>query len=281
MSQQRQPDKLPRSWSWLLLLFSMIARRRLRRNFRALRIMRADRLQNLPAGPIIIYLNHPSWWDPIVCAELARRLLPGRKHRAPISSASLQQYKFFRNIGMFPVEQDSPRGAVQFMRGADSVLAVGGVLWITAQGHFTDARVRPTQLKNGLGKLIERHAGVTVIPLAVEYTFWNQRLPEALLAVGEPLQVRSVREHTAAEWTAMLQTCLQAVQDNLQSASLLRDPHAFTTLLRGRQGTSGPYSWWQRARARLRGQQYQPDHLDGHPASHQQSLLPVADGVPR
>ncbi|MGI4981660.1 MAG: lysophospholipid acyltransferase family protein [Janthinobacterium lividum] len=262
MAEQKQTAQLSRSWWWLLLLFSMIARRRLRRNFRAVRMMHVERLRDLPAGPIVIYLNHPSWWDPIVCAEIARRLLPGRKHRAPISAASLQQYRFFRNIGMFPVEQNSARGAAQFFRAAGGVLAANGVLWITAQGHFTDASTRPVELKGGLGKLLERYAGVYVIPLAVEYTFWNQRLPEVLLHVGQPLQVNTVREHSAGEWTALLQANLQAAQDELQAASLRRDSAAFTTLLRGRQGTSGPYSWWQRARARLRGERYQPDHLD-------------------
>lgn len=275
MADPQQTAKLTRSWWWLLLIFSMIGRRRLRKNFRAVRMMHVERIQNLPAGPIVIYLNHPSWWDPIVCAEIARRLLPGRKHRAPISAASLKQYKFFRNIGMFPVEQGSSRGAAQFLRAAANVLAANGVLWITAQGHFTDARIRPVELKGGLGKLLERHGDLTVLPLAVEYTFWNQRLPEALLAVGEPLPVQAIRQHTATEWTVLLQRHLQAAQDNLQAASLQRDPSAFTTLLRGRQGTSGPYGWWQRARARIHGEQYQPDHLDEHPADKSVITAPL------
>ncbi len=263
MDKQRQPAQLPPSWRWLLLLFSIIGRRRLRKNFRAVRMMNVERLRNLPAGPVIIYLNHPSWWDPIVCAEIARRLLPGRKHRAPISEASLKEYRFFRKMGMFPVEQESPRGAVQFLRAAGSVLAANGVLWITAQGHFTDARVRPLELKGGLGKLVQRSSSLTIVSLAVEYTFWNQRLPEVLLAVGSPMQVDSGAEHSAQEWTALLEERLQETQDQLRNASLSRDATVFYTLLQGRRGTSGPYSWWQRARARLRGETYQPDHLDG------------------
>ncbi len=263
MARDQQSEKLSRSWWWLLLIFSMIGRHRLRKNFRAVRMMNMERLQNLSPEPVVIYLNHPSWWDPIVCAELARRLLPGRKHRAPISADSLQQYRFFRNIGMFPVEQDSPRGAVQFLRAASTVLAAQGVLWITAQGHFTDARVRPTELKAGLGALLHRSAQVTVIPLAVEYTFWNQRLPEVLLAVGEPFHVAGLRERSAGDWTALLQANLQEAQDHLLAASLQRDPAAFTLLLQGRRGTAGPYGWWQRVRARLAGRAYQADLLDG------------------
>lgn len=262
MSQPLQTAAMPRSWRWLFLLFATIGRRRLRKGFRAVRMLHPHRLRDVPAGPVVVYLNHPSWWDPIVCAEVSRRLLPGRSHRAPISSESLKQYRFFRHIGMFPVEQASPRGAAEFLRVAGTVLAGDGVLWITAQGHFTDARVRPLELKSGLGALLQRSAGVTVVPLAMEYTFWNQRLPEVLLAAGEPLYVAHPRERSAAEWTAVLQDRLQITQDELQQASLQRDEASFATLLQGRRGTAGPYALMQRMRARLRGERYNPDHQD-------------------
>lgn len=266
MPNEKQTAAMPRSWRLLFLLFATIGRRRLRKSFRAVRILHPERLQSLPAGPVVVYLNHPSWWDPIVCAEVSRRLLPGRKHRAPISAESLKQYRFFRHIGMFPVEQDSPRGAAEFLRRASTVLAGDGVLWITAQGHFTDPRVRPVQLKAGLGALLHRSSGVTVIPMAVEYTFWNQRLPEVLLAAGEPFTVGNARERSSAAWTVELQDRLQAAQEQLSAASCQRQDAAFVTLLQGRKGTGGPYALWQRVRARLRGETFEADHRDGRPA---------------
>ncbi len=261
MARSVKSVDLPRGSGLLLRAFSIIARRRLRRGFRAVRLLHAERLRELPSGPVVIYLNHPSWWDPLACIAIARRLLPGRMHRAPISELALEEYRFFRNLGMFPVEQDSPRGATQFLRAAKAVLAANGVLWITAQGHFTDARIRPVRLMAGLGALLQRSANVTVIPLAVEYTFWNQRLPEALAAVGEPLRVAAVRERSAAGWTALLEQHLQAAQDALAEASLTRDPAAFMTVLEGKRGTSGMYGAWQRLRSRFAGQDYQADHL--------------------
>lgn len=261
-----QPVAMPRSWRLLFLLFATIGRRRLRKSFRAVRILHPERLSAVGAGPVVVYLNHPSWWDPIVCAEVSRRLLPGRKHRAPISAESLKQYRFFRHIGMFPVQQDSPRGAVEFLRVASAVLKGGGVLWITAQGHFTDARVRPLELKSGLGALLQRGESVTVVPLALEYTFWNQRLPEVLLAAGQPFLVSHGGERSAAQWTAVLQDRLEAAQEELRSASMPRDEAPFTTLLQGRRGTAGPYAAMQWLRARLRGEAYHPDHQDRPPA---------------
>ncbi len=261
MARPSQSGDLPRGSRWLLRAFWIIAWRRLRRSFRAVRLLNAEGLRNVPPGPVVIYLNHPSWWDPLVCMAIVQRLLPRRMHRAPISATALEQYGVFRKLGMFPVEQDSPRGAAQFLRAAQAVLAANGVLWITAQGHFTDARSRPTRLMPGLGALLQRSQHVTVIPLAIEYSFWNQRLPEALTAAGEPVYVNTAREHTAAEWTALLEVRLQAVQDLLAEVSQTRDPSSFTTVLKGKRGTSGVYGTWQRARERLLGRQYHADHV--------------------
>jgi 1-acyl-sn-glycerol-3-phosphate acyltransferase len=245
---------------WLVRGFSAIARRRLRAAFRAVRGLHTEHLSQASAGPVIVYLNHPSWWDPLVCMAAAHALLPHRQHYAPISAESLKRYRIFGRIGMFPVEQDGMRGAAQFLRASQAVLASGAVLWITAQGHFTDARVRPAVLKSGLGALLTRLEQATVVPLAMEYSFWNQRLPEALIACAEPIPFAS---HTTQQWTALLQTHLEAAQDELATASLLRDPSAFHTLLEGGQGTAGVYGTWQRMRAKLRGERYQPDHATG------------------
>jgi 1-acyl-sn-glycerol-3-phosphate acyltransferase len=233
----------------LLRGFSMIARRRLRRAFRAVRLLGAERLPGQAQGPLIVYLNHPSWWDPLVCLAVAQAVLPQRVHYAPISAASLVQYPLFARLGLFAVEQDSLRGAAQFLRGAGAVLDAGGVLWITAQGSFTDARERPVALKPGLGALVHRLPRATVVPMALEYTFWNQRLPEALVALGEPV-VADGGEHAAAEWTAMLADRLGAVQNELAMASQERDGARFSTLLEGGRGTSGIYGAWQRLTGR-------------------------------
>ena len=80
-----------------------------------------------------------------------------------------------------------------------------------------------------------------MVPLAIEYSFWNQRLPEVLLAAGEPLHVHHGAEHTTAEWTMALEANLQAAQDTLAAASGKRDPAAFAVLLEGRKGVAGPY----------------------------------------
>ena len=261
----------------LLALFRrFIAERRLRRQFRAVRLAFADRLP--PAhleDRLIFYLNHPSWWDPLLCITLSKRFIPGRRFYAPIEAESLKRYGVLGNFGLFPVEIGTPRGAAQFMRAAEAILREGHVLGLTPQGEFTDARIRPIAFKPGLGALVERleRTGdrVTAVPIALEYTFWDQRLPELLVAVGDPLRTpgageadpegtgaaaSTTRVERTAAWTLALEDRLARTQDELAELARARDPRPFETLLQGRRGTAGMYGLWQRLRGAAGG-----DHL--------------------
>jgi 1-acyl-sn-glycerol-3-phosphate acyltransferase len=261
MPQMLSSGGVRRSSASLFRAFSWVAGRRLRSGFRAVRLLRGNPVaQHRRDERLIVCLNHPSWWDPLMCIALARILLPAREHYAPISAAALHRYEFFSRIGMFPVEGETPRGAAQFLRAAQAILDARGVLWITAQGRFTDARSRPVDLKTGLGALLHRLPSATVLPLALEYTFWDQRLPEALAAFGSPLSVVNGGSRTAGEWTDVLAAGLQETQDALAAASLQRSPALFDTLMEGGRGTAGVYGGWQRLRARLRGEMYNGDH---------------------
>ena len=62
------------------------------------------------------------------------------------------------------------------------------MLWITAEGSFTDARTRPVRLRPGLAHLARRVPGATIVPLALEYPFWDERTPEALCRFGTPME---------------------------------------------------------------------------------------------
>src|SRR5580698_7319396 len=93
-----------------LRFFTRIVRSYFRRHFRAVLIQNAKTLQEVN-GPLIVYANHASWWDPMVSVLLAQTLLPERKHYAPMDAAPLKRYPILRKIGIFPVEMGTPRGA--------------------------------------------------------------------------------------------------------------------------------------------------------------------------
>jgi 1-acyl-sn-glycerol-3-phosphate acyltransferase len=229
----------------MLRFFRRIVRGYFRRHFRTVLIQNKDRLDAV-AGPLVVYANHSSWWDPMVCILLGELLLPARKHYAPMDAAALAKYPILRRLGIFPVEMQSARGAAQFLRTSQAVLASGGVIWITPQGRFADPREAPV-FKPGLAALAKRTPGITLQPLAIEYAFWDERLPETLLRFGDAVSLPTDTE--AETTTTLLETALIQTMAELKSSVIARDPRAFEVLLQGGRGTGGIYALMGRLRA--------------------------------
>lgn len=252
-----QQVELPKISPIVLRFFTHIVRSYFRRHFRSVQVQGMERLANLQ-GPLIVYGNHSSWWDPMLCVLLAQTLLPHRKHFAPMDAEPLKRYRILRKIGIFPVELNSQRGAVHFLRTSEAVLRNADVLWLTPQGRFADVRERPLRFKGGLAALALRMPEVQLLPLAVEYPFWSERLPETLARIAEPLRVDA--DATPDAVTERLESALENTMADLQQAALARDPLLFRTLLEGRRGTGGFYALGKRIRAMFTGKSFQEDH---------------------
>jgi 1-acyl-sn-glycerol-3-phosphate acyltransferase len=240
-----------------LQLFERVVRAYFRRHFRAVMVQNEQHLAHA-RGPLIVYANHSSWWDPMVSVLLAQTLLPGSSHYAPMDADALKRYPILRRIGIFPVEMASARGAAQFLRTSQAILSAGGVLWVTPQGRFSDPREPQLAFKAGLGALAARVPEAKLLPLAIEYTFWDERLPEALLHFGEPVSIATGTGAEAA--TRQLESALAAAMLLLKQVSVARDPSAFNVLLTGGRGTGGFYALARRIRALLTGRPLALDH---------------------
>ena len=131
-----------------------------------------------------------------------------------------------------------------------------------------DARERPLAFRPGLAALASRvPGGCTVLPLAIEYTFWDERLPESLLHFGEPLRVDG---QSAEEIDLALRDALSAAMEALAGKAIARDPAAFDVLQQGRVGTGGFYELGQRLVARLRGRTFQAEHTATAPLARKE-----------
>jgi 1-acyl-sn-glycerol-3-phosphate acyltransferase len=257
-------DPLPRRWNWLIWLFRRYAVRFVRKHFHAVRLSKAGASFPTTDEPILVVLNHPSWWDPMLGIVLSRELNP-RDQFAAIDAVAVEQYRFFKRLGFIGVDQTSLRGAASFLRtGAALLSEPRRAFWVTAQGRFADARARPLALQPGVGHLAARMTRGLVLPVALEYTFWTERTPEALVRLGEPLAVAE-RALNGKQWLALIESSLTRALDALNAEAQARDTSAFRTLLGGRSGVGGVYDWWRRAKARVRGERFDPAHAPEKP----------------
>lgn len=266
MTTSRKPSsRVVKPSGGLLALFSLYLRWYLGRHFHGLRIANSDRFPREVSGPLIVYLNHPSWWDPLACIIVSRRFLPQADHYAPMDEAALARYGFFAKLGLFPVELDTPRGAMQFLRSAGEVLSTpNSVLWLTPQGKFADARLDPLVFKDGLASLLHRLPSATLLPLAIEYVYWDERLPEILVNPGNPIRIRDSDKAENADLNATLTTALSSAQQELAALAMLRNPANFEAILDGGAGVGVFYDLWRRLRSGARGERYEAEHGSIH-----------------
>ncbi|MCZ2340225.1 MAG: lysophospholipid acyltransferase family protein [Bacteroidales bacterium] len=235
------------------------ALRYVRKRFHAVRVARGS--APLPNGdaPIIIVLNHPAWWDPLICTVLSRQLEP-REQYAAIDRVAVEKYGFFRWLGFFGVDTTSLRGAASFLRTATTLMSQPNrVMWVTAQGRFCDVRERPLALRAGVGHLAARLERGYIVPLALEYSFWSESTLEALARFGEPLDI-SAHRGNGREWTTRIEEALTQTLDALSADAITRNPALFETVLGGKTGIGGFYDVWRRVKAWGRGRRFDPAH---------------------
>jgi len=243
---------------WRLRLFGRYAERYFLGHFNSLRTLRAEPTpQRL--SRTILFANHPSWWDPIVLLLFATRCWSAYRVFAPIDAAALERYSILERFGMFGVTP-SPRGARRFWQIANRVLQdPDATLALTPQGRFVDVRERPVVFAAGLAHLLMADPSRRAIPVALEYTHWTERLPEALVGFGRPLACRE--GETEAALHVRLEVAQTELADRLAAASRRRDADAFDVELSSwRRGPGGLYGLYERVRAAGQGRAYRAAH---------------------
>lgn len=272
MPKATQSLKLPRTDRFILGGFHWYIPRYIRKHFHAL-ALNQQQLQSAaikPTDSLVVYANHSSWWDPLVAMYSAKHMFSDFKFYAPIDASALEKYRIFSKLGFFPVEQETFQGAKHFLDVSLRLLEQPGTsIWITPEGRFVDARDSSAEFMPGIAHLahsLQRRssnspARTWFVPIAIEYTFWEERLPEILVWFGKPqLVAQSETPVNKAVWAQRLTASLRDSQHRLATAAIDRDETVFQVMLSGAAGTSQIYDPWRRFWARITGERLELQH---------------------
>lgn len=231
----------------------------LKRNFHSVRVLGEPDLDQFNGQPVVIYANHPSWWDPIVGLAIWRRLLRNRTSYAPIDAQMLEKYAFFKKLGYFGVDKHSFSGVRRFLKTGVSLLnRPDTILFITPQGRFSDVRESWPAFEPGLSHLAAKAHDAVFIPMALEFTYWEEKRPEILIRFGDALQPTG--DQSPKELNSIMETRLAAATERLSAASINREVDAFQNLLSGGKGTHFVYDAWRRLKSAVTGTTFTPAH---------------------
>jgi 1-acyl-sn-glycerol-3-phosphate acyltransferase len=237
--------------------FAWYVRRMFRKSFHALRIAKGtrDSLASLAGhrGPVIVVMNHSSWWDPLVALMVGRELCPQRTGCAPMDARELAKFGMLRKLGIFGIDPDDAKSLPAMSRYVLDCFAREpmATLWITPQGRFMDVR-DAIALRPGTAAIAARAPGVRCVSLAIEYAFWVDQKPEVFTRLAD---VPTPATPSTAHWHAGLTAAMQANGDALAALVRARDASGFEPLSAGEGGRDGSVhpvmDWW----LKLRGKQ--------------------------
>lgn len=141
-------------------------------------------------GKVVVYSNHPSWWDPVVLALTTGRLWPEHAVITPIDQEALRVHRYFHGLGFFGLTPRSAAGLRRFIEVANTCFEGPGdcCLAVTPEGRFSDGR-RPLRLERGLALALNGHQGppLLAVPAAIGYRKGGWGRLEATVMLGEPL----------------------------------------------------------------------------------------------
>ena len=213
--------------------------------------------------PLIVYFNHPSWWDPLICLRLAASLFPDRSHYGPIDAAALGKYQLLREAGLLRRRgRHRPRRAAVPRR---------------LPGDPRPAGHRPLGRRRGALHRSARAAGAAALgdrPSRRQDP--RRRAPAAghrVPVLGgassrrrSPASARRSRPATPISTPPTGPPSWRRAWSRPSTPSPWRRWPAITArfevLLGGSAGVGGIYDPWRRLKARFRGERFRPGHGD-------------------
>lgn len=246
-----------------LKLFEKFSRWYVLKSFHGVRVLDLPELPegDSESGGLILYCNHPGWWDPLIGILLKQEFFPKHQAYAPIDEAMLGQYGFFKHLGFYGVNKASSSSVRKFMGITRAILqSPGSMIWMTPQGSFVDVRDPDTSLELGISRVYKPGMEVTWLPVALEYCFWSERLPEALVHFGRPVVVGSNENIDKESLHQRLESHLADASKELAQASIARKKEAFAISWSRPPGFFLIYDFWRWLKSLFKGGKHVQSH---------------------
>lgn len=219
---------------WFENIFAFYNRNLIRRRFQTLRVTGLDEFAGCDKNlPLIIYVNHSSWWDGLIAFEISRKTK--LESFIMMEEKQLKKLFLFRRLGAFSVVRENPRKAMKSIDYAVEILKQNcrHTLWIFPQGEILPNDTRPLRFYNGLSKIIKK-AGrkVQFLPVALRYEFLKEFKPQIFIKIGKVQSIAAIDEDFEPKiFTQHLARNLTEVLDDLKIEITSRDFSKFERLI--------------------------------------------------
>lgn len=170
------------------LFFHQYNRWLLKRSFHSISITGASAA--LPEKGSLILMNHSSWWDPLILFYLNQTIWK-KNAVAMMGEEGLRRFPFFRKLGAFSVDPQSPRSVIESLNYASEQLQSGRHVFLFPQGKETPLEKRPLHFFSGAGYLKEQVPDAPVVSVSFYHGLFHHQMPEWYVHTGIPMEGNS------------------------------------------------------------------------------------------
>ncbi|MBI4850935.1 MAG: lysophospholipid acyltransferase family protein [Acidobacteria bacterium] len=200
-------------------VFAFVNRWMLKRYFHQIWTIGFEKLKELdPKRPVIFYANHSNWWDGLIAFYLTRDLLKIDGYLMMMAK-QLRKYSFFRWIGAFSVDRDSPISAYRSLEYIADLLndktKQPRALWIFPQGELLANDFRPIKFLRGLDWLIKHLPEAQLVAVTFKYEFLNEQLPEVFLSFSNISNTSNINNTFMLSDQETLKTLTKKLEEDL------------------------------------------------------------------
>lgn len=212
--------------------------------------------------PLLLCLNHSSWWDLLLGLYLSEHL-PDWDMYGVMDERQLRRYRFFSRLGVIGVERETLRGAREFLAYTRTLLTgQPRALCLTPQGEFVSNSVRPVRFQPGIGAIAGQLESFLFTTIVLDYEFWSEKQPEAFISVRPVEYIVVDSDFDRRTFVHRLERQMEQHLDAFTAMRVQRDPALFQTLLDGQNSISPVYNTLRRASAWLRREPPALSHQD-------------------
>ena len=209
--------KAEHSQFWLAI-WNFFVNLLLRRRFYSVRVKNAHHyeLRNKDVANIY-YSQHSCWWDGMVAYYLCRYLF---KDQINMMVEDLIKFPLLGKVGAFSIDKKTPKSTLRSMKYCAEFLNRDKIsLWLFPQGKIMPPNHRPLEFQKGVAFLAQRVKKVNLFPIAIQYVFLRQGLPEVLIDIGKPILVDgevdkdTFNEYLEQDFTKVLDNQLKEISN--------------------------------------------------------------------
>ncbi|MDZ5473824.1 lysophospholipid acyltransferase family protein [Bacillus sp. 31A1R] len=186
---------------------------------------------HIPEGPVLVLLNHSNWWDGLVSFYLNQTVFKKDSY-AVMSKKGIEDYPFFRKIGAFSVDPNSPKSLMKSLQFAKELLDDNKYVWMFPQGKEEHLEKRPLEFMKGPAYLIEKSKSISIVMIALYYTYTHHQKPEIFIKMVN-MKHRPMDHLSRKEVTSLLENELTSLVDVLKEDILNERTYQFQVMTKG------------------------------------------------